>query len=250
MPGLSHFSRVQLFVTLWAVARQAPLSMGFSRLENPGMLEWVAVSCSRRWWIKCSQMPFQFLALHDSLLTSVLKTQTDGPVENVLPSLQHQNARLVSKILSVHSSDSVPLLLHPGCSPIILLPVTVMHCVHPHSFFLNWKSCQKSHASKLGELERKLVLPAMWETWVFDPWVGKIPWRSERLPTPVFSPGEFYRLCGPWVTELDTTKWLSPSQLKHGFKEIKSEMYEVRLPCWLSGKNLSASAGQEDPLEK
>ena len=30
---LSHFSHVQLFVTLWAVACQAPLSMGFSRQE-------------------------------------------------------------------------------------------------------------------------------------------------------------------------------------------------------------------------
>ena len=30
---LSHFSRVQLFVTLWTVAHQAPLSMGFSRQE-------------------------------------------------------------------------------------------------------------------------------------------------------------------------------------------------------------------------
>ena len=30
---LSHFSHVQLFVTLWTVARQAPLSMGFSRWE-------------------------------------------------------------------------------------------------------------------------------------------------------------------------------------------------------------------------
>ena len=30
---LSHFSRVQLFVTLWTVALQAPLSMGFSRQE-------------------------------------------------------------------------------------------------------------------------------------------------------------------------------------------------------------------------
>ena len=30
---LSHFSRVQLFVTLWAIACQAPLSMGFSRQE-------------------------------------------------------------------------------------------------------------------------------------------------------------------------------------------------------------------------
>ena len=25
----------------------------------------------------------------------------------------------------------------------------------------------------------------------FDPWVGKIPWRREWQPTPVFLPGEF-----------------------------------------------------------
>ena len=30
---LSPFSHVQLFVTPWSVARQAPLSMGFSRQE-------------------------------------------------------------------------------------------------------------------------------------------------------------------------------------------------------------------------
>ena len=30
---LNHFSRVQLFVTPWTVACQAPLSMGFSRQE-------------------------------------------------------------------------------------------------------------------------------------------------------------------------------------------------------------------------
>ena len=30
---LSRFSRVQLCATLWIVARQAPLSMGFSRQE-------------------------------------------------------------------------------------------------------------------------------------------------------------------------------------------------------------------------
>ena len=27
-------------------------------------------------------------------------------------------------------------------------------------------------------------------------WVGKIPWRRDRLPTPVFSPGE-----SPWTEE-------------------------------------------------
>ena len=30
---LSHFSHVQLFVTLWTVSRQAPLTMGLSRQE-------------------------------------------------------------------------------------------------------------------------------------------------------------------------------------------------------------------------
>jgi len=39
--------------------------------------------------------------------------------------------------------------------------------------------------------------PAMWETWV-DPWVGKNPWRRERLPTPVFWSGEFHGLYSPW----------------------------------------------------
>ena len=32
----------------------------------------------------------------------------------------------------------------------------------------------------------------------FDPWVGKIPWRRERLPTLVFWPGESHGLYSPW----------------------------------------------------
>ena len=47
----------------------------------------------------------------------------------------------------------------------------------------------------------------------FDPWVRKIPWRREWLPTPVFLPGEFhgqkslegYSPCGH--KELDMTEW-------------------------------------------
>ena len=35
---LSHFSHTRLFVTLWTVAHQAPLSMGFSRQEDWGGL--------------------------------------------------------------------------------------------------------------------------------------------------------------------------------------------------------------------
>ena len=46
----------------------------------------------------------------------------------------------------------------------------------------------------------------------FNPWVGKIPWRRERLPTPAFWPGEFHGLYSPWgCKELDTTERLSLS---------------------------------------
>ena len=31
----------------------------------------------------------------------------------------------------------------------------------------------------------------------FNPWVGKIPWRRERLPTPVLWPREFHGLYSP-----------------------------------------------------
>ena len=46
----------------------------------------------------------------------------------------------------------------------------------------------------------------------FDPRVGKIPWRRERLPTPVFWRREFHGLYSPWgLKESDTTERLSLS---------------------------------------
>ena len=58
----------------------------------------------------------------------------------------------------------------------------------------------------------------------FNPWVGKILWRREWQPTPVFLPGEFHRqrsLAGysPWGhKESDTTEWLTtwPHNVLHG----------------------------------
>ena len=41
---LSHFSRVWLFATLWIVACQAPLSMGFFQAR---ILEWLAIPSAR-----------------------------------------------------------------------------------------------------------------------------------------------------------------------------------------------------------
>ena len=49
----------------------------------------------------------------------------------------------------------------------------------------------------------------------FDPWVRKIPWRREWLPTPVFLPGESHerRSLLDYIPrghiELDTTEWLT-----------------------------------------
>ena len=62
-------------------------------------------------------------------------------------------------------------------------------------------------ASLVAQLVKSL--PAMRETWIRS-LVGKIPWRRERLPIPVFWPGEFHGLYSPWsCKESDTTEQLS-----------------------------------------
>ena len=62
---------------------------------------------------------------------------------------------------------------------------------------------QYSWASLVAQLVKNL--PAMW--------VGKIPWKRERLPTPVFWCGEFHGLYSLWVPkELDMTEQLSVSR--------------------------------------
>ena len=63
---------------------------------------------------------------------------------------------------------------------------------------------QCSWASLVAQLVKNP--PAMWEAWVCSR-VGKIPWRRERLPTPVFWPREFHGLYRPWDhKDLDTTE--------------------------------------------
>ena len=45
------------------------------------------------------------------------------------------------------------------------------------------------------------------------PGLGRFPWRRERLPIPVFWPGEFHGLCSPWgLKESDMTDQLSFSR--------------------------------------
>ena len=59
-------------------------------------------------------------------------------------------------------------------------------------------------------------LRAMQETWVLSlSWED--PWRRERLPTPVFWPGEFHGLYSPWgLKESDMTEQLSLSDFVRG----------------------------------
>ena len=80
--------------------------------------------------------------------------------------------------------------------------------------------------------------PAMRETWVRSLGWEDSPGGRERLPTPVFWPGEFHGLYSPWGRkESDTTEQLSLS---------------LHVPMWASQvalvvKNLPANAG--DPRD-
>ena len=55
---------------------------------------------------------------------------------------------------------------------------------------------QYSWASLVAQLVKKPALQCGRPG--FHPWVGKIPWRRERLPTPIFRPGEFHGLYSSW----------------------------------------------------
>ena len=67
--------------------------------------------------------------------------------------------------------------------------------------------------------------------WV-SPWIGKIPWRRESLPTPVFCPGEFHGLYNTWDhKESDTTEQFSLTKIESSDPitswQIEGEKVEV-----------------------
>ena len=107
---------------------------------------------------------------------------------------------------------------------------------------------QYSWVSLVAQLVKNL--PAIQETWDLS-WVGKIPWRRERLNTPVFWPGEFHRLYNPWGhKESDTTERLSLS-LFPGGSVVKSPPANARdtgdlgsIPGW----GRSPGRGNGNPL--
>ena len=82
--------------------------------------------------------------------------------------------------------ESKRRLQSPSLCCLLCLPVTC-----------NW-------ASLIAQLVKNL--PAEQETWVQS--LGwEDPWRRERLPSPVFWPGEFHGLYSPWgCKESDSTE--------------------------------------------
>ena len=79
-------------------------------------------------------------------------------------------------------------------------------------FFLFTRLFSDLRASLVVQLVKNL--PVMWETWVWS-LVGRVPWKRERLPTPVLWPEELHGLYSPWGhKELDTTERLSLSDLR------------------------------------
>ena len=72
----------------------------------------------------------------------------------------------------------------------------------------------------------------------FHLWVGKIPWRRGRLPTPVFWPREFHGLYSPWGSKESDTLSLFP-----GGSDSKDSLTAMQ-ETWVW------SLSWEDPLDK
>ena len=75
--------------------------------------------------------------------------------------------------------------------PVGSLPLLIINFPHLEGF--SGGSAGKESACNAGDLGS-------------TPGLGKIPWRRERLPTPVFWPGEVHGLYSPWgLKESDIT---------------------------------------------
>ena len=78
----------------------------------------------------------------------------------------------------------------------------------------------------------------------FDPWVGKIFWRREQLPNPVFWPGEFHGQRSVAVHGVAKSwTWLSDFHLllRHILYVIKTWLQQAELFTWVSTHVLGVS---------
>ena len=149
-------------------------------------------------WCNC-QRDLIISTLHAGLLCHAVSSSLSDSLESVwltgggvLPKAPHE------ALLLSYPSENLEqqwLLSLANFSRKLMRDCCSSHIISP---------LHKDHSPSMQDILRvsliaQLVknLPAMRETW-FNPWVGKIPWRRERLPTPVFWPGEFHGLYSPW----------------------------------------------------
>ena len=85
---------------------------------------------------------------------------------------------------------------------------------------------------------------------MFNPRVGKIPWRRERLPTPVFWPEQFHGQYSQWGhKESDTTEQLSLCQVALVVKNLPANAGDLRDSGSIPGLERSPEGGHGNPLQ-
>ena len=124
------------------------------------------------------------------------------------PQRPSEHTTLTARLARSLSSDPSPI--------ITIAPFHSCFCSRHHHYICVLEDLPEFQVHPIWVLLYQLVL---WPEWALlipsfplHPWVGKIPWRRERLPTPVFWLREFYGVYSPWGhKESDTTEWLSLS---------------------------------------
>ena len=95
-------------------------------------------------------------------------------------------------------------------------------------------------------LRQKRIL-LQWRRLGFDLWVGKIPWRREWRPTPVFLPGEFHgqrsmgsqRVRHDWANNTHTHPPTLPPKriwwlIQSGRRDTLSQLFSLSRRLWTS----------------
>ena len=146
---------------------------------------------------------------------------------------------IIISLISVQSLSHVPLFVTMGFPDSSVGKDTTCNSGDPGSNPGSGRSTGEGIGYPLqyywASLVSQLVKnpPAMQDTWV-----GKIPWRRKRLPTPVFWPGEVHGLYSPWgLKESDTTERLSLSlDSERGKGDDRGWDSWMASPIWWTGR--------------
>ena len=196
----NHFSAV-VHVWMWKSGQSSPHSHSIEscRLPIVKVLSLFCVSCM----VLSSRI---FASLFEGVkLRTILKLAKTSiqslPWHNNIPQQLWKHPLLFAFPQGVSVTVWIAIIMMVNDYTMLIIN---RHCAKPFveidSFNALWPSC-------MGHLQC--------ERPGFDPWVGKIPWRRERLPTPIFWPREFHGLYSAWGSkESDTTERFSLSLMR------------------------------------